>query len=105
MAGRPTSKRHLLCLNPITASLPVTEDLWRSLISGWANAYQEDEKLEEAGITPVYSPFSQQSYRQLFGGFVGNLSVVDVLMNCGYLGTRRLLGIESSMADGAVFER
>jgi len=60
-----------------------------------AKSYQEDEKFEENGITPVYSSFSQQSYPQLFGGFVGNLSVVDVLMNCGYLGTRRLLGIES----------
>ena len=72
--------------------------------TGWAKSYQEDEKLEEVGITPVYSPFSQQSYRQLFGGFVGNLSVVDVLMNCGYQGTRRLLGIESSMAGGAIFD-
>jgi WbqC-like protein family len=60
-----------------------------------AKSYQEDAKFEENGITPVYSPFSQQSYPQLFGEFVGNLSVVDVLMNCGYLGTRRLLSIES----------
>jgi hypothetical protein len=57
--------------------------------------YQEDEKFEHAGITPLFSPFSQQSYPQLFGEFVGNLSIVDVLMNCGYLGTRRLLSIES----------
>ena len=56
--------------------------------------YQEDAKFEEAGLTPMYSPFSQSRYPQLFGEFVGNLSIVDVLMNCGYLGTRRLLGIE-----------
>jgi hypothetical protein len=60
-----------------------------------AKSYQEDDKFEDAGITPVYSPFSQRGYPQLFGEFVGNLSVVDVLMNCGYLGTRRLLSIES----------
>jgi WbqC-like protein family len=60
-----------------------------------AKSYQEDAKFEENGITPVYSPFSQQSYPQLFGEFVANMSVVDVLMNCGYSGTRRLLGIES----------
>jgi hypothetical protein len=59
-----------------------------------AKSYQEDAKFEDAGITPVYSPFSQRSYPQLFGEFVRNLSVVDVLMNCGYLGTRQLLGIE-----------
>jgi WbqC-like protein family len=60
-----------------------------------AKSYQEDAKFEENGITPVYSPFSQESYTQLFGEFVGNLSVIDVLMNCGYLGTRRLLSIDS----------
>jgi hypothetical protein len=58
-------------------------------------SYQEDAKFEDAGITPVYSPFSQRNYPQLFGEFIGNLSVVDVLMNCGYLGTRRLLCLES----------
>jgi hypothetical protein len=58
-------------------------------------SYQEDEKFENAGITPLFSSFSQQSYPQLFGEFAGNLSIVDVLMNCGYLGTRRLLGVES----------
>jgi hypothetical protein len=69
-----------------------------------AKSYQEDAKFEENGITPVYSPFSQQSYPQLFGGFLGNLSVVDVLMNCGYLGTRRLLSIESELPDGTIFD-
>jgi len=62
--------------------------------TGWAKSYQEDTKLEDAGITPVYSRFSQPRYPQLFGEFVENLSIVDVLMNCGHLGTRRLLGLE-----------
>jgi WbqC-like protein family len=61
--------------------------------TGWAQSYQEDEKLEEAGIAPVYSPFSQRGYPQLFGEFSENLSIVDALMNCGCLGTRQLLGI------------
>jgi hypothetical protein len=63
------------------------------LAGAGAKLYQEDAKFEEAGITPVYSPFSQRSYPQLFGEFVGNLSIIDVLMNCGCLGTRQLLGI------------
>jgi hypothetical protein len=58
-------------------------------------AYQEDIKFEDGGITPVYSSFSQQPYPQLFGEFVGNLSIVDALMNCGYRGTRRLLSMDS----------
>jgi WbqC-like protein family len=57
--------------------------------------YQEDIKFKDAGITPAYSSFSQQPYPQLFGEFVGNLSIVDALMNCGYRGTRRLLDMES----------
>jgi hypothetical protein len=64
------------------------------LAGGGSRCYQEDVKFEDAGITPVYSPFAQRRYPQLFGDFIGNLSVVDILMNCGYLGTRRLLGIE-----------
>jgi hypothetical protein len=63
--------------------------------TGWAKSYQEDEKLEDAGIAPVYSSFSQRGYPQLFGEFLENLSIVDALMNCGCLETRRLLGIES----------
>ena len=59
-----------------------------------AKCYQEDAKFQEAGIATVYSPFSQRSYPQRFGDFIGNLSIVDVLMNCGCLGTRQLLGIE-----------
>ncbi len=59
-----------------------------------AKSYQEDAKFEAAGITPVYSPFSHPRYPQRFGEFVGNLSIVDVLMNCGKLGTRHFLGIE-----------
>jgi WbqC-like protein family len=62
--------------------------------TGGAMSYQEDAKLEDAGIAPVYSPFSQKRYTQLFGDFVGNLSIVDVLMNCGQLGARELLDIE-----------
>jgi hypothetical protein len=62
--------------------------------TGASKSFQEDARFEEAGITLVYSPFSQQSYPQRFGEFVGNLSIVDVLMNCGNVGTRQLLGIE-----------
>jgi hypothetical protein len=77
----------------------------KTYISGTgAKSFQEDAKFEEAGIALVYSSFSQRSYPQLFGEFVGNLSIVDVLMNCGRLGTRRLLGIESELTDGAVFD-
>ena len=63
-----------------------------------AKCYQDDAKFEEAGIATVYSSFSQHSYPQRFGEFVGNLSIVDALMNCGCLGTRQLLGIEPNQS-------
>jgi len=56
-----------------------------------AKNYQEDEEFTRAGIEPLYSLFQQQNYPQLFGGFIPKLSIVDVLMNCGSKGTRRLL--------------
>jgi hypothetical protein len=65
------------------------------LAGNGAKAYLEEQKLENAGVTLVYSTFSQTRYPQLFGDFVSNLSIVDVLMNCGASGTRRLLGIDS----------
>jgi hypothetical protein len=63
-----------------------------------AKSYQEDAKLEEVGITPLYSTFSSPTYLQRFGEFIPNLSIVDVLMNCGGFGTRKLLGIDSKAA-------
>jgi hypothetical protein len=62
-----------------------------------AKSYQEDAVLEEAGITAMYSTFSPPTYPQQFGEFVHNLSIVDVLMNCGAAETRRLLGLQSKM--------
>lgn len=62
--------------------------------TGWAKLHQENTKLEGSGITPVYSPFSHPRYPQLFGEFLENLSTIDVVMNCGQVGTRRLLGLE-----------
>jgi len=63
-----------------------------------AKSYQEDAILEEVGITAMYSTFSSPTYQQQFGEFVPNLSIIDVLMNCGALETRRLLGIEPEVA-------
>lgn len=65
------------------------------LAGSGAKSYQEDATLEEAGITPLYSTFSSPTYLQRFAEFIPNLSIVDVLMNCGRQGTRKLLGIDS----------
>lgn len=59
-----------------------------------AKAYLEEDKLQDAGLALHYSAFEQNTYPQLFGEFVPNLSIIDVLMNCGRSGTRRLLNLE-----------
>jgi hypothetical protein len=58
-----------------------------------ARSYQDDQAFISQGITPMYSGFMQQIYPQRFGEFIPNLSIVDVLMNCGYDGTRQLLNL------------
>lgn len=45
--------------------------------------YQDDALFHQAGITPIVSNFSYPVYKQLYGPFIPNLSVVDVLMNNG----------------------
>lgn len=45
--------------------------------------YLEEEKFHEAGIRLEYQEFQHPIYPQLHGGFEPNLSVVDLLFNCG----------------------
>ena len=66
-----------------------------------AKAYQEDSKFEKAGITSIYSTFSPPTYSQMFGAFIPNLSIIDVVMNCGRR-TRRLLDTEAEAAEWPV---
>lgn len=64
------------------------------LAGAGAVKYQEDEKFATAGILVQYSSFQPIKYNQLWGEFVENLSIVDVLMNCGQF-TRELLSLSS----------
>jgi hypothetical protein len=59
------------------------------LAGAGAPKYQEDEQFASAGIRVDYSKFRIKPYEQLWGPFLGGLSVVDALMNCGRL-TREL---------------
>jgi len=54
-------------------------------ISGYGGArYMEEEKFTRAGIKLVYSDFEHPTYRQLWGDFVPNLSVLDLIFNAGF---------------------
>jgi len=45
--------------------------------------YMDEEKFKEAGIEIRYANFKQPAYKQLYGDFIPNLSVLDLLFNCG----------------------
>ena len=46
--------------------------------------YQDEEHFTQAGINLVYSDFQPLTYRQQWGDFLPNMSVLDYCMNEGY---------------------
>jgi len=53
-------------------------------LSGFGGAkYQEEELFKKAGITLAYYEFKHPVYPQLWSDFVPNLSIIDLLFNCG----------------------
>lgn len=55
------------------------------LCGGGAGGYQEDHKFSEAGLELIYQNYQHPIYPQRHAPeFVPGLSVIDVLMNCGF---------------------
>ena len=48
--------------------------------------YQEARRFQEHGISVVETDFKHPIYPQLWGEFIPNLSVIDILFNCGNKG-------------------
>ncbi|MCW3077467.1 MAG: WbqC-like family protein, partial [Bacteroidetes bacterium] len=48
-----------------------------------AKKYQDDELFAKNNIEIINTPFKYPVYHQLWGEFAGNLSVLDVMFNCG----------------------
>ena len=61
------------------------------MCGGGAGGYQEDKKFEEEGIRLVYQNFCCPSYQQKDGENINGLSIIDVLFNCGFAETERLI--------------
>jgi hypothetical protein len=64
-------------------------DCYLSGIGG--RAYNQPEIFEKQGIKLEYLDYQPITYPQLWGSFIPNLSIVDMLFNCGAEGTRKLL--------------
>lgn len=63
-----------------------------SYLSGiGAKAYNQPEIFDKEGIQLEYLDYQPITYPQLWGSFIPNLSIVDMLFNCGAEGTRKLL--------------
>jgi len=54
-------------------------------LSGFGGAkYQEEGLFKNEGIKLVYYNFTHPIYKQLWNGFIANLSIVDLLFNAGH---------------------
>jgi hypothetical protein len=53
------------------------------LVSRSARKYLDEKLFKENGIDLLYCSFAPPIYPQLWGDFVPNLSIVDMLFNCG----------------------
>lgn len=51
--------------------------------TGGGKEYNDEELLNKNGITLQYSQFEHPEYPQLWGEFEPNLSIIDLLFNCG----------------------
>ncbi len=68
------------------------------LCGGGADGYQDDDQFPANGIELMYQDFEHPTYEQHgTGEFVPGLSVVDAFMNCGFQGTRALLGLSGEV--------
>ena len=48
-----------------------------------ADSYLEKDRFREAGIVLEYKSYSYDPYPQLWGGFEGAVTVLDLIANCG----------------------
>lgn len=56
-----------------------------------AKEYFDDEAYTNAGIEVIWQNFEHPIYKQQFGGFIPNLSSIDLLLNCGIEKSRKIL--------------
>lgn len=53
------------------------------IFGGEGESYADKKTFHEAGIQPWFQKYAHPVYPQLHGEFVPNMSVLDLLMNCG----------------------
>jgi hypothetical protein len=53
------------------------------LAGAGGRGYMDTERYEAAGLKVIFQDYQHPTYPQLFGAFTPNLSVLDLLFNCG----------------------
>lgn len=61
------------------------------MCGGGASGYQEDALFKEYGINLLYQNYKHPVYKQKNDVFIEGLSIIDVLFNCGFTGTKQLI--------------
>jgi hypothetical protein len=83
-----TSKKATELIIEITQSVGGTSYICGS---GSRN-YQDDQKFSENNITLIHQDFVHPQYQQKSNAeFIGGLSIIDALLNCGIDGTKKIL--------------
>ena len=59
--------------------------------------YQNMELFDNNNIKVISSSFQYPTYTQIWGDFSPNLSILDVLFNCGVIGTKKLLSAKTNV--------
>ena len=63
----------------------------RFLFGSQGRGYVDVERFRAEGVEPEYQDYQTPEYPQLYGDFIGDLSVVDALFNCGETQTREMI--------------
>jgi len=83
----------------LLCSLTVSIGADTYLAGGGATGYQKDSLFEEHGIHLKYQDFVPPTHSQIGPKeFVPGLSIIDALLNIGFEGSRKLLGINSDQS-------
>lgn len=88
-------------LNTINSSTKLLIEITKAvdcdsyMCGGGATGYQEDELFATEGISLIYQNYKEPYYESKDGQYINGLSILDVLFNCGFEMTEKLIKKEN----------
>jgi len=77
--------------NQLLVDILTNENSTHYLSGTGAQDYFEEKPFIEKDIKVIWQEFTHPIYPQLYGGFIPNLSSIDLLFNCGIIQSRKVL--------------